>query len=98
MERFPKYLLGPKGSSYNVAETALTEALGTEKSYWDWLAERVRPEHISNGTYSSVPDPGAWGHLKVDGDGLVKRPEMEIFSIGMVGGGKVNGSSLPFGK
>lgn len=97
-ERLPRYLLGPRGSSYKVTETALTEALGTDKPYWDWLGEKVKPDQINkSGGHSGVPDPSL-SNLKPDENGLVHRPELEIFRLGMVGGGKVNGSALPFGQ
>ncbi|KAJ5456732.1 O-methyltransferase [Penicillium desertorum] len=97
-ERFPKSLLGPKGASYDVAETALQEALGTPKSRWDWLSERVRPDQITNDGvgYSGVADPQNWTHLQPDSDGLIKRPELDNFGLAMVGGGKVSGAALPF--
>jgi hypothetical protein len=99
-ERFPKFLLGPKGASYDVAETALQEALGTPKSRWDWLSERVRPDQITNDGvgYSGVADPQNWTHLQPDSDGLIKRPELDNFGLAMVGGGKVSGAALPFGN
>lgn len=99
-ERFPKSLLGPKGASYDVMETAWQEAMGTNKSRWDWLSEKVNPEHIINNDvgYSGVPDPKRWNYLQPDSEGLIKRPELDNFSLAMVGGGKVSGSSLPFGK
>lgn len=100
-ERFPRYLLGPNGASYDVTKTPLNEALGTDKPYWDWLAVKIKPEDIGKGSgvgYSGVPDPKSWSHLKPDADGLIKRPELENFGLGMVGGGKVSGSALPFGE
>ena len=78
----------------------MQETLGIKKAWWDWAAERVRPDQISNDGvgYSGVADPKNWAHLKLDAEGLITRPELANFSLGMVGGGKISGSALPFGE
>ena len=98
-DRLLRYLLGPKGHSYNVCETSFQEALGTVKPRWDWLAERVSPKEITNDGigYPGVPDPNNWLYLSPDADGKIPRPELDTFSLAMVGGGKVSAASHPFG-
>lgn len=98
-DRLPRYLLGPKGHSYDVCETSFQEALGTAKPRWDWLAERVSPKEITNDGigYPGVPNPNNWLHLSPDADGKIPRPELDTFSLAMVGGGKVSAASHPFG-
>jgi len=97
-EHLPKSLLDPiRGSSYRVDETAWQDALGTEKSRWDWLEEKVEPGMVGNGgaVYPSVPElPKA---LRESEGGLVSRPEHEIFNLSMLGGGRVHGAAHPYG-
>ncbi|KAL2050988.1 hypothetical protein ABVK25_008734 [Lepraria finkii] len=97
-DRLLRYLLGPKGHSYDVCETSFQEALGTAKPRWDWLAERVSPKEITNDGigYPGVPDPKNWLYLSPDADGKIPRPELDTFSLAMVGGGKVSAASDPF--
>jgi len=102
----PKSLLDPqKGSSYQVDETAFQDALNTTKSRWDWLEEKITPEEIvshevavgSPAGYPGVPEPRKYinGSMK---DGSFPRPEHEIFTLSMQGGGKVHGAAHPYGQ
>lgn len=91
-----------KGPSYQVDETAWQDALGTKKSRWDWLDEKVSPVDFSVGgaTYPGVPEPKkVLDGVGDEGNGaLVSRPEHGIFSIAMLGGGKVHGAAHPYGQ
>lgn len=96
----PKTLLDPRiGSSYKVDETAFQMALKTTKSRWEWLEEEHPPEQLSNeGTgYPGLPEPKKMinGDAKKD---RLSRPEHQIFSLSMLGGGKVHGAAHPYGK
>lgn len=93
-------MLGPKGASYDATETAWQEAIGSRKPRWEWIAERVNPSQISNDSvgYSGVPDVTNWAYLKPDANGKISRPELETFSLAMIGGGKVSGAAHPFGR
>ena len=102
-EHFPKALLNKViGPSYKVNETAWQDALGTKKSRWDWLEEKISPDDFSKGGagYPGVPDPQE--HINKVGDGkmgaLVSRPEHQIFSLSMLGGGRVHGAAHPYGQ
>lgn len=98
-DRYPKYLLGPKGASYDVREAAFQEAMGTDKSRWDWAAELVPPSQVSRDKvgYPGVPDPKNWNLKPRDASGNVSRPELENFGLAMIGGGKVSGAAHPYG-
>ena len=99
-DHLPKYLLGKKGASYNVTETAFQNAVGTTKPRWDWLAEKIKPNQVSpeRGVgYPGIPS-AANVDLKPDDNGLVTRPELENFGIAMIGGGKTSGAAHPFGQ
>ena len=99
-DHLPKYLLSKKGASYDVTETAFQNAIGTTKTRWDWLAERVSPDQVS--PKDSVGYPGipsaANADLKPDKDGLVTRPELDNFGLAMIGGGQITGAAHPFGQ
>lgn len=97
-ERLPKHLLGPQGASYSVTETAWHEALGTSKSRWEWLAEKIDPNEIQNDGvgYPGVPDPSLFAPYTPDADGKIPRPELELFGLGMVGGGRSQSASQPY--
>lgn len=101
-EHMPKALLDKvKGPSYQVDETAWQDALGTKKSRWDWLEEKVSPDEFSKGgaSYPSVPQPEKYITATPDaGKGaLVSRPEHQIFNLSMLGGGRVHGAAHPYG-
>ncbi|KAK4695820.1 hypothetical protein P7C71_g1995, partial [Lecanoromycetidae sp. Uapishka_2] len=97
-EHLPKALLDKvKGSSYQVDETAWQDALGTNKTRWDWLEETVLSSDISKGgsNYPSVPQL-ANVVIASEKEALVKRPEHEIFNLSMLGGGRVHGAAHPY--
>lgn len=93
-DKLPKYLLGEKGHSFKVDETPFQEALGTPKSRWEWLEEDLVPDE--------VPVTG----LGIGYSGLMtaesspktptKRPELEVFGLAMLGGGRVFGAAHPY--
>ena len=101
-EHMPKALLDKiKGPSYRVDETAWQDAIGTNKSRWDWLEEKVLPDEFSKGgsNYPSI----TWSKTALHDtpnaqEGrLVSRPEHEIFNLSMLGGGRVHGAAHPYG-
>lgn len=84
-----------KGASYKVNETAWQEAVGTSKPRWEWLEEKVavkelRPEHAS---YPGVFDISA----VENGKSVVSRPELDVFGLAMLGGGRVHGTAHVYG-
>ncbi|KAF7593899.1 hypothetical protein BBP40_010601 [Aspergillus hancockii] len=94
-DRLPKTLLDPEtGPSYDVAKTAWQDAIGTTKTRWEWVEERVPQDKLieTGGHYPGIPslvlEPQAPGE-----DGLVARPELEIMGLSMVGGGRVFGTA-----
>ncbi|KAL2812961.1 S-adenosyl-L-methionine-dependent methyltransferase [Aspergillus granulosus] len=91
-DHLPKHLLGPQGGSYKVHETAWQNAIGTTKTRWDWLAERVTIDEVrpKGSAYPGLPDIE---HLKPGADGLFTRPELDTFGLAMLGGGKVSGAA-----
>ena len=102
-EHMPKTLLDKiKGPSYQVNETAWQDALGTTKSRWDWLEEKVSPNDFSMGgaSYPSIPEPKvATNSVANETKGtLVSRPEHQIFNLSMLGGGRVHGAAHPYGE
>ncbi|KAI2622395.1 S-adenosyl-L-methionine-dependent methyltransferase [Hypoxylon sp. NC1633] len=102
-EHLPRYLVGPKGASYKVEETALQDAMGTDKPLWEWMTERLPSNQIvSDGPgYPSVPDLSKF-NVTFDHKGLIGRPELDNFAMAMVGGGKTSGAAhafdFPWGK
>ena len=98
----PKALLDKvKGPSYKVNETAWQDALGTDKSLWDWLDEKVSLDDMSTpaGSYPGVPQPEEFlKALDVKEQALIDKPEHEIFSLSMVGGGRVYGAAHLYGQ
>lgn len=96
-DHLPTYLLGPDGHSYSVEKTAWQKAIGTTKPRWDWLEEEVTHEE---GSAHGIGYPGV-----VAGDVAfrdqppatkLRRPEHEIFSLAMVGGGRIFGAAHPY--
>ncbi|KAJ6259262.1 O-demethylpuromycin-O-methyltransferase [Drechslerella dactyloides] len=102
----PRILTDPvKGPSYSVDVTAFQDAVGTKKSIWDWMEETTTARDILDGR--NGPDgaqsayPGIFGnelqeYMKKTDDGeddrkRVPRPEHDIFSLAMIGGGRVSG-------
>ncbi|KAL8784354.1 MAG: hypothetical protein Q9213_004006 [Squamulea squamosa] len=96
-EYLPKYLLGTKGASFDVCDTALQDALGIDVPLWEWMAKKVPVDQIQgNGPgYPSVPDISNC-NLAPDEDGLVFRPELNNFALAMAGGGKASGAAHAF--
>jgi hypothetical protein len=95
----PKYLLGPKGSSYQVDETPWQAAHGTTKTRWDWLEEKIPCEELAKEGpgYPGYPDVKVALKGAMEGN-LIERPEHKIFSLAMLGGGMVYGSAHPYGQ
>lgn len=97
-EYLGKYLLGPTGSSYEKDETAFQIALGTDKTQFDWFAEKVTVEELKHGgrgtgypgffSRPSRPEDGNWEGP--DSNGLISRPELANFGKAMIGSGSVN--------
>lgn len=109
-DHLPNYLLGSKGSSYKVNETAFQEAVGTTKPRWEWLEQKIIPGMTPNETQGYPGMPGLYTKEHVNGltNGQAKiehrageavpRPELEVFGLAMVGGGMVYGAAHPHGK
>jgi hypothetical protein len=99
-DRLPKTLLDPTtGPSYDVAQTAWQDAIGTTKTRWEWIEERVEQDKLlqSGGHYPGIPSLVLEPQPKGE-DGLVARPELEIMGLAMVGGGRVFGAAHVYGK
>ncbi|KAI1367012.1 S-adenosyl-L-methionine-dependent methyltransferase [Xylaria arbuscula] len=96
-EHLPRYLLGPKGASYKVEETAMQDAMGMNIPLWEWMAQRLpSDEVISDGPgYPGVPDLSNT-NVTFDHKGHIARPELENFALAMVGGGKASGAAHAF--
>jgi hypothetical protein len=107
-DHLPRSLFDKKtGPSYDVAETAFQAAAGTHKPRWDWLEEKVTVRDLQEGRCGTDGGcsgyPGPFGSEldkaiegKADSD-LVGRPELPIFGLAMVGGGKVFGKAHLYG-
>jgi len=80
-----------------VSETAFQEAVGTSKPRWEWLEEKVKVKELSSkhASYPGMPD----SNLRTIGseESLVSRPELEIFGLAMLGGGRVFGTAHVYG-
>lgn len=107
-DHLPRSLFDKKtGPSYDVAETAFQAAAGTHKPRWDWLEEKVTVQDLQDGRCgtdggrSGYPGPfGSELDKVVEGkaaDELVNRPELAIFGLAMVGGGRVFGKAHLYG-
>ncbi|KAL9583819.1 MAG: hypothetical protein Q9212_002492, partial [Teloschistes hypoglaucus] len=96
-DHLPRTLLSKdKGPSYKVEETAFQDAVGTKKSRWEWLEEKVPPSQVAS---EGVGYPGLMGFDQRNGfkkDELVARPELEVFGLAMLGGGQVFGAAHPY--
>jgi hypothetical protein len=108
-DHLPRSIFDKKiGPSYDVAETAFQAAMGTRKPRWDWFEEKVTVKDLkdgrcgSDGARSGYPGPfGSELDKAVDGKAdsdLVVRPELPIFGLAMVGGGKVFGRAHLYGR
>lgn len=99
-DRLPRNLLDPiTGPSYDVTKTAWQDAIGTTKSRWDWIEERIEQDKLldSGGHYPGIPSL-ALEPQPIGDDGLVSRPELAIMGLAMVGGGRVFGAAHVYGK
>ena len=83
-----------------MTETAWHEAHASSKPRWEWLADKIHPSQIQNEGvgYPGVPDPSQFAHLMPDDDGNIPRPELELFGLAMVGGGRAISASQPYGS
>ncbi|KAK1143900.1 hypothetical protein N8T08_006015 [Aspergillus melleus] len=97
-EHLPQTLFDPEwGVSYDVRKTAFQRALNTTQSRWEWL-ESSPTEDIASETGrrgSNYPGiPGEDGPEKYGTNGCpTKRPELALFSMAMMGGGRVTARS-----
>ncbi|XP_014558343.1 hypothetical protein COCVIDRAFT_94784 [Bipolaris victoriae FI3] len=103
-DHLPRSLFDKKmGPSYDVAETAFQKALGTHKPRWEWFEEKITVQDLldgrcgTDGAQSGYPGPfGSELDKAVEGKAgsdLVGRPELPIFGLAMVGGGRVLGKA-----
>nr|POE77916.1 o-methyltransferase geda [Quercus suber] len=97
-DHLPATLLDPhKGPSYDVAQTAWQNAIGTDLPRWDWLEQKVEASQLKS---LGVGYPGlpSLATTETNGDTeLIPRPEHQIFGLAMVGGGRVFGAAHLFG-
>lgn len=99
-EALPKTLLAPESKdSYAVTNTTFQRAMGTKKERWAWLEEGTTPveleqHHSGKGTYSGPFGPDVAEKVKQRRpDEQVRRPELDVFGLAMLGGGVVLGSA-----
>ena len=101
---FPKTLVDPiKGPSYDVHLTAWQDAVGTKKSRWEWLEEQIPIDTDDFGRQGYPRNVVGVGETKVEprapnSTETKPRPELEIFGLAMLGGGKVTGTAHIHGK
>ncbi|KAJ5476098.1 hypothetical protein N7475_001827 [Penicillium sp. IBT 31633x] len=95
-DALPRSLLDPEiGFSYSVKESAWQKAVGTTQERWNWLEEGTTPSELEKGGYGAYP--GAFGPevtsalQSKDQDESIRRPELGIFGLAMLGGGRVFG-------
>lgn len=96
-DHLPKTLSDPKkGPSYDVSVTAFQDAVGTSKPRWEWLEEKLPVEQLKS---SSSGYPGTPGLDLKNGttDSMVPRPELAVFGLAMLGGGRVFGVAHVYG-
>lgn len=79
------------GPSYDVKKTAFQEALKTDKSRWEWLEESPsNGEQRPKTRMSNYPGIPGYEHTSRDDSPFEQhRPELPLFSMAMVGGGRV---------
>ena len=92
-----------KGPSYRVEETAFQLAVGTDLPRWSWLEERIpkTKKRINSHGYPRVSGSTVNGSTissngATEDDGqpeMIPRPELEIFGLAMLGGGRVFGTA-----
>lgn len=86
-------LLGP---SYEDTTAPFQIAMGTTKSYWEWMEETPRVKDLKEGRVGDYYT-GVWGsqlESTVKGradDECVPRPELSLFGMAMQGSGRVGG-------
>ena len=100
-DQLPKYLLGEKGHSYKIDETAWQDAIGTSKPRWDWLEEKHSLNDLMGSSGAGYPGLPSFKQKEVNGvskERLASRPELEVFGLAMLGGGLVFGAAHPYGK
>lgn len=102
-DALPHALLDPKiGSSYSVKESAWQRAVGTTKERWNWLEEGTTSTELQNGGGSGAylgpfgPDIAA-AIQRTGGEETLRRPELDIFGLAMLGGGRVFGVAHLYG-
>jgi hypothetical protein len=88
-----------------VNQTATQRAVGTTKPRWEWLEEKISPEELLRVVPGTTPSyPGAFGPdvevtlKQKDANGLVPRPELSLFGLAMLGGGRVTGTAHLYGR
>ncbi|KAJ5990773.1 hypothetical protein N7522_010980 [Penicillium canescens] len=101
-DALPHALLDPEiGSSYSVKETAWQKAIGTTKERWNWLEEGTTATELLNGGSGAYPGPfgpDVTAILQGENTGeSIRRPELDIFGLAMLGGGRVFGVAHLFG-
>jgi hypothetical protein len=101
-DALPHALLDPEiGSSYSVKETAWQKAVGTTKERWNWLEEGTTATELHNGGSGAYPGPfgpDVTAILQGENTGeSIRRPELDIFGLAMLGGGRVFGVAHLFG-
>ncbi|KAI8218763.1 O-methyltransferase [Colletotrichum sp. SAR 10_77] len=81
--------------SFTSEYLAFQIALGTDKTQFDWFAEKVTVEELERGGrgtgypgFFSRPEDGNWEGP--DSNGLISRPELANFGKAMIGSGSVN--------
>ncbi|OJJ07368.1 hypothetical protein ASPVEDRAFT_202138 [Aspergillus versicolor CBS 583.65] len=91
-EHLPSTLFDEEmGPSYDVKKTAFQKALRTDKSRWEWLEEPPSNDEKKPKTcISNYPGiPGYENTSRGDSPFERHRPELPLFSMAMVGGGRV---------
>ena len=97
----PIALIDPvKGPSCRVEETAFQLAVGTDLTRWSWLEERISKtkQGFNSRGYprlnsTNVNSIGANEEDDAAQPETSPRPELEIFGLAMLGGGKVFGTA-----
>ena len=100
-DQLPRYLLGDKGHSYKVDETAWQDAVGTTKTRWNWLEETLSPKDLVASRGAGYPGLPTLKREIVNGvlnEEPISRPEHSVFGLAMLGGGLVSGAAHPHGK
>lgn len=95
--QLPRVLNDPVlGSSYEDTTAPFQTAMGTTKSYWEWMEETPNVKDLKEGRVGDYYT-GVWGsqlESTVKGradDESVPRPELGLFGLAMQGSGRVGG-------